>query len=463
MPTGPGFSTPEPVPGTNGNDTLYDTRFWTSVQAGDGNDVIIAHELFDWTTDTSDIFNGGAGIDTVSYIQTEAYQGPTISHMHYGVDVDLEVGLAQRKFLNYFINPDGLISIENVVGSVGPDTLRGSTAANQLWGHDGNDMLFGRDGNDTLYGGQGNDYVSGGNHDDQVHGEAGNDTLYGDGGHDTITGGDGADRLYGGGGHDRMNGGAGNDYLNGNAGTDTAVFDTAGSVQVNLGLGISAGALGNDTLVGMENVTTGTGGDVIFGSAIANRLEAGAGNDHVDGSAGNDTVLGGAGADSILGGSGNDSLRGDDNNAQQGDDVISGGDGADTINGFRGENTIRGGEGADVILLGVDADVLRWQAGDVGMDEVYYFDLAEDRLSLASSLFGDALPPGGDVQDALLVFNAPGIGCILFADTEAHGMTAIARFHGVSEAALEAAIANGSLFTAQVGTLGGGGPDGLFG
>ena len=71
-----------------------------------------------------------------------------------------------------------------------------------------------------------------------------------------------------------LNGGSGNDNLTGSALADT----------------ISGGA-GNDTLDG------GSGDDMLFGEAGADTLKGGAGNDKLDGGAGEDKLTGGAGAD----------------------------------------------------------------------------------------------------------------------------------------------------------------------
>jgi Ca2+-binding RTX toxin-like protein len=445
--SGQGFGSPFNVDGTAGHDSLEDTAYWTVVNAGNGNDVIFAFEDFDWTGgEVADTFNGGAGTDTVSYIRTARYVSPNdgFVYPHYGVDGDLDTGVVRRKFLNQTLNPDGLISIENLEGSIGPDTLRGNTGNNKLWGADGNDLLFGRDGNDSLYGGNGNDQLWGGNHNDRLQGDGGNDTLNGDDGADSLFGGNGNDLLNGGTGNDELDGGAGNDVMHGNGGVDTAVFTTNGSVQVNLGLGITAGALGNDTLYSIENARTGNGGDVVFGSNGANAISTGAGNDYADGSNGNDTIFGGAGADTVLGGAGHDSLHGDQGGGAQGDDSISGGSGNDTIFSGNGTNSVRGGSGADLISLGTGSDTLRYGAGEIGMDEVYGFDLTEDLLVLEPGLFGAALGPGETLEDVLLVFNAPGIGCILFAETASDGLEAIARFHGITQAQMEAAIAGSS-------------------
>lgn len=56
----------------------------------------------------------------------------------------------------------------------------------------------------------------------------------------------------------------------------------------------------------IENVSTGSGADVVTGNAAANLLNGNAGNDRLIGGGGNDTLRGGAGADTLIGGAGDD-------------------------------------------------------------------------------------------------------------------------------------------------------------
>ena len=67
---------------------------------------------------------------------------------------------------------------------------------------------------------------------------------------------------------------------------------------------------GNDTIMTstIENVTTGSGNDVIEGNALDNILHGGAGDDTLTGSYGDDTLTGGDGSDSFV----LDAIFGDD-------------------------------------------------------------------------------------------------------------------------------------------------------
>ena len=130
--------------------------------------------------------------------------------------------------------------------------------------------------------------------------------------------------------------------LNGGAGIDTASF--AGETDaffVDLVAGTSRRGLAanpiEDTLVGIDNVTGGSGDDTISGTAAANNLDGGAGDDTLLGLGGIDTLIGGLGNDTLIGGAGNDSL--------------SGGAGLDTF-------TYTIGDGADAVDGGADGDTL---------------------------------------------------------------------------------------------------------
>lgn len=169
---------------------------------------------------------------------------------------------------------------------------------------------------------------------DAMFGGLGNDKLYGDGGNDLLLGDKGGDLLNGGNGNDILSGGAGNDILKGGKGKDTAFFAEGNGNDITVKLSIKTKqdtGEGKDRLSSIENVTTGSGNDLLEGNDRANILSAGDGDDRLYGLKGNDRLFGGDGNDLLQGGRGNDRLEGGD-----GADtfVFSRGDGSDTIKDY---------------------------------------------------------------------------------------------------------------------------------
>ena len=128
--------------------------------------------------------------------------------------------------------------------------------------------------------------------------------------------------------------------LNGNAGSDTASYaGESDAMFVSLVAGTarrgSAAAAIEDTLLGIENVTGGSGNDDIASNGGIQTLDGGAGNDTLASGGGADTLIGGAGNDTLKAGTGNDTIdAGADNDTiawavGDGRDLVSGGTGTD--------------------------------------------------------------------------------------------------------------------------------------
>ena len=136
---------------------------------------------------------------------------------------------------------------------------------------------------------------------DTITGTQAPEQIFGLGGGDTINGGGGLDDVFGGAGNDRLNtdGPAVVDF-NGGAGKDTVAYfglsSTDTIISLARGIGISGLAAG-DTYVSIENVNGGPGIDQLFGSAVANILSGGLGNDLLNGMGGRDQLFGNAGRD----------------------------------------------------------------------------------------------------------------------------------------------------------------------
>ncbi len=122
---------------------------------------------------------------------------------------------------------------------------------------------------------------------------------------------------------ENVSGGTGNDVIRGNIASNTL-----------------KGGSGNDSLFGVD------GDDTLFGGVGTDRLNGGAGDDALAGGAGSDTLIGGTDNDTLAGGDGNDSLSGGEN-----DDMLYGGDGADTLDGGSGTDSLNGGTGLDVAVF----------------------------------------------------------------------------------------------------------------
>jgi Ca2+-binding RTX toxin-like protein len=106
----------------------------------------------------NDTIEGGTGNDWAVY--TQAMQGIRVD-LSQGKAFDDGQGIGDAPQIDAQ-EVDMLISIENVLGGQGNDSIVGSTGANELQGGAGNDTLDGGAGNDTLVGGTGNDLILGG-------------------------------------------------------------------------------------------------------------------------------------------------------------------------------------------------------------------------------------------------------------------------------------------------------------
>lgn len=123
-----------------------------------------------------------------------------------------------------------------------------------------------------------------------------------------LDGGTGDDLIIAGNGYDFLNGGAGNDTLDGAGGNNTAVYsDSPAGVTVNLATGIANDGFDTtDKLINIYNVEGSGFNDVLIAHESGSVLDAGAGDDRLNGDTGDDVMLGGAGADFMDGMAGTD-------------------------------------------------------------------------------------------------------------------------------------------------------------
>ena len=184
-------------------------------------------------------FIGGPGDDT--YIGR--HQANTVDYARQGQTVAVTLEPSKGTATGPGIGTDTLINIQNVIGANNASVLTGDNKVNVL----------------TL--GAGDRNASGGNGDDTI----------------VI----------------KPSGLAISHVIDGGSGSDTLDLSLAAQpVTVDLATGAASGAeVGTSTLLSIENARGGSGADSLTGDALANRLEAGAGNDILTGNGGNDTFV----------------------------------------------------------------------------------------------------------------------------------------------------------------------------
>jgi len=304
--------------GAAGSDYLLGIE---NLRGGAGNDRLFgdAGNNFLAGGNGADTLDGGLGNDTLD--GESGSNWASYATANTDVTVDLVAGTSS--------GPNGddiLLNIENLRSGAGNDRLFGDAGNNFLVGGNGADTLDGGMGRDTLDGEAGINWISyasatsnvvvdlalGFNNDphgsdsllnfSHVLAGAGNDKLFGNSGDNFLSGGVGADTL---------DGGSGNDTLAGDSGENWASYATATSgVTVNLDVGSSRGSHGNDLLLAIGNLETGSGNDSLLGNVHDNGFKAGNGADTLNGGDGRDTLNGGDGWDVLLGADGNDWLHG---------------------------------------------------------------------------------------------------------------------------------------------------------
>ncbi len=331
-------------------------------------------------TDTFSV-RGSGGVDKV----TMGYPSGGATDVYYELtgdkSADVKVSGAENHTLSLGAGDDtfsgvgGAISAAHLTAGVTTLLKLPTTVPVTVYGGDGADTLQGGDGNDTLNGGEGNDTFK------------------------TASTYDGDDTYVGGGGlGDTM------DYTGRLAAlvVDLGGAATDGDATANAG----AGEL-DDVQVDVENLTGGSGDDVLTGSTVSNVIKGGAGNDTINGGAAGTCA---ADADSFEGGAGDDVF--DMGAASDCGDVIAGGDGRDkvdyqgrsgglviTVDGVANDGetnekdniksdveVVVGGSGGDSITGGAGADELHGGPGNdtlggLAGDDVLYGDTGNDTLN----------------------------------------------------------------------------------
>lgn len=342
-----GLAAGDHLQGGAGNDTLDGGADRDYLEGNDGNDLLLGGG-------SSDMLEGGAGANTLS-----GGGGDDYYFISSGDDVVTELaggGVDRvRTSVDWTLSPN----VENGIAETSI-TLHGNGLDNDLAATFAGATLYGLAGDDTLTA-YGLATLAGGAGDDryEVHGNeaaiveaagGGTDTLdlvfdgpertyivgenveiitiadlgYGYGysyqdlisvvvanaAANAITGGveadvilgmNGADTIHGGDDNDTLDGGGGRDSLDGGAGSDMVLY-TSNTTPVRVDL--AAGSVSfpgetwaPETLVSIENASTGSAADTLIGSDDANELHGMGGADRLEGGRGADRLVGGAGSD----------------------------------------------------------------------------------------------------------------------------------------------------------------------
>ena len=421
-----------------------------TILTGSGNDVIDGGGGVD-------IIAAGAGDDTAVYQGTEASidGGAGVNTLKMNVATTINLGNIDQTTGDV----TGVTNFQNVDASAlsAAVSITGSSGANTIIGGSGGDTIDGGGGSDVVTAGAGDDTVSYRGSEISIDAEAGNNTLLlrtaatvalasadqttgdtvvvanfqnvdasllstgvsisGSAVTNLITGSSGNDTIDGAGGTDVIAAGNGNDSvtyrgtetsIDGGSGSDTLVLATSGGItSINFVVAAGSDQTVGDTVsvANFENLDASvlTTALTVVGSAAANTITTGSGNDTIDGGGGADVINGGGGNDtafyygaetSIDGGTGTNTLilraattvNLADADQTSGDTAavanfqnvdasslaigvsLTGSSGANTLTGGAGNDSIDGGGGADVIAAGGGDDTVTYRGTEVSVD-----------------------------------------------------------------------------------------------
>jgi Ca2+-binding RTX toxin-like protein len=421
-----------------------------TILTGSGNDIIDGGG-------GADIIAAGAGDDTVVYQGTEVSidGGTGVNTLKMDVATTINLGNIDQTTGDV----TAVTNFQNVDASAltAAVSITGSSGANTIIGGSGGDTIDGGGGADIITAGAGDDTVSYRGSEVSIDGEGGTNTLLlraaatvnlanadqttgdtvnvanfqnvdasflstgvsitGSAGANVITGSSGNDTIDGGGGTDVISAGNGNDSvtyhgtetsIDGGSGSDSLVLATSGGItSVNFAVAAGSDQTVGDSVsvVNFENLDASilTSALTVTGSAVANTITTGSGNDTIDGgggadiinaSGGNDTVLYYGAETSIDGGSGINTLilraattvnlanadqtSGDTPTVANFQNVdasslaigvsLTGSAAANTLTGGAGDDTIDGGGGADIIASGGGDDTVTYRGTENSID-----------------------------------------------------------------------------------------------
>ncbi|MCP4172972.1 MAG: calcium-binding protein, partial [Fuerstiella sp.] len=344
-----------------------------------------------------------------------------------------------------------------IVGGRGADQITAGTGNNTILGDDGQATFFGNGdleeiqstnpgsggddqislqaGTNVVIGGAGNDSVSAASGTNTILGDEGRATLFTDGtlklilstnlgvgGHDQITLVDGINSVIAGFDNDIISVGSGTNFVFGDEGRREVLTDGAGiptgitevtslngsvggqdNITVGSGYNVVAGGANSDTIA--VNGTTASARGIVLGDNGLMRLSnagtllsihstefAGGNDDDITLTAGSNAVIGGQGDDNITAGSGINTILGDDGIATffvNGDlqdirSLNSGNGGHDDIQLTSGTNSVIAGSGNDAVNVGSGNNLI---VGDEG-EAILNADGTVDQLRTLNSGIG---------------------------------------------------------------------------
>lgn len=298
--------------GEAGNDYL---------QGGHGNDILVGGAGDDRLigSDGEDFLLGGSGNDQIIYIAGQTHDGDYIDGGDGSDTVRFNTDAGTS--LSFAVSGTAFLSIEELIGGMGNDTLDASGLSTGI-------AIAGGAGNDVLVSGSGDSYLDGEDGDDDLTGGAGNDTLEGGAGDDVMRGEDGNDTFIYWSGETPVG-----DTIDGGAGFDMLFLVSAPGVPPTV-------YLTDAMCTNIEQVTGMDGNDALNARDLTNGI----------------TLSGQGGADSLMGGYGND--------------LLIGGDGHDFLQGNGGNDRLIGGAHDDIFVV----------RGNVGTWTVADFTQGEDRI-----------------------------------------------------------------------------------
>ena len=276
----------ENITGGSANDTL----------TGDSNNNTLIGNAGD------DTFSGGAGADyIVGGDNNDVVSYEYLTNANYKVVIDLSNTASSNATVynsgNITTDIDRVLTVKNITGGTGDDTMSGDGNSNTMLGGIGNDTLKGGAGDDSLDGGSGDadavdfsDASSGVNVNlrvsiaQNVGGSLGSDTILnieniiGSASNDIFRGQDNIANVFNGGANETIGG-------------DTVTYDhlsvsdaTSDKIVANLTTGkVTVGTNSAlDTLINIENIIGTSGNDTFIGNSDKNTFAGGSGVDLVD-------------------------------------------------------------------------------------------------------------------------------------------------------------------------------------